>query len=275
MNEEITVIYCVCKDLLDAAGHQDDPQCRVTDAEVCMLAIVAARLFGGNFEKARIFLHEHGYMSSTISKSRMNRRLHRLAPILREIFEMLAQVWKAENKENVYLIDSFPVSVCQNIRISRCNIYNEEEFRGYNASKRVYFYGLKVHLITTVDGKPIEVLLTPGNVSDTKALNLFNFGLPNGSIIYGDKAYTWYEIEDLLAACDGIKLQPIRKINHKRQFDACTEFLQKVCRKTIEITNSMITKMFPKCIHAVTAAGFELKVFLFVMAHSFQFAVQY
>jgi hypothetical protein len=240
-----------------------------------MLAIVAARLFGGNFEKARIFLHEHGYMSNTISKSRMNRRIHRLTNILMEILEMLSQVWKSENKDNIYLIDSFPVSVCQNIRISRCHIYNEEKFRGYNSSKRVYFYGLKVHLITTVDGKIIEILLTPGSTSDIKALELFNFGLPNGSIIYGDKAYTWYEIEDLLAECDGINLQPIRKSNHKRKNNACTEFLQKTYRKMIETTNSMITKMFPKTIHAVTDAGFELKVFLFVLAHSFQFAAQY
>jgi len=101
---------------------------------------------------------------------------------------------------------------------------------------------------------------------------LFDFGLPNGSIIYGDKIYTNYEIEDLLKECDGITLQPIRKKNHKRQFDACTEFLQKTYRKSIETVNSMITKMFPKTIHAVTAAGFELKVFLFVLAHSFQFA---
>jgi hypothetical protein len=173
---------------------------------------------------------------------------------------MLAEVWKRANTSGIYLIDSFPVSVCHNIRISRCNIYTEEEFRGYNASKRVYFYGLKVHLITTVDGQPVEVLLTPGNVSDTKTLKLFHFNLTNGSTIYGDKAYTDYEIEDLLRERDGITLQPIRKINHKRQFDACTEFLQKTYRKGIETVNSMITGMFPKTIHAVTAAGFDESV---------------
>ena len=272
MIEAITVTYCVCDDLLKAAGHRDDPQCRVTAAEVCTIAITAAREFGGNFEKARVFLSEHGYIPEMISKSRLNRRIHKLSSILLEIHKMLAEVWKNTNTSGVYLIDSFPVPVCQNIRISRCNIYTEEEFRGYNASKRLYFYGLKVHLITTVDGQPVEVLLTPGNVSDTNMLKLFPFNLPEGSIVYGDKAFTNYEIEDLLRECDGITLQPIRKKNHKRQFDACTEFLQKTYRKAIEIANSMITGMFPKTIHAVTAAGFELKVFLFVLAHSFQFA---
>jgi len=156
---------------LKAAGHRDDPQCKVTDAEVCTISIIAAKFFGGNFEKARIFLYEHGYIPNMVSKSRLNRRIHKLSNILLEIHQMLAEVWKKLNTSGVYLIDSFPVSVCQNIRISRCNIYKEEAFRGYNASKRVYFYGLKVHLITTVDGQPIEILLTPGNVNDVSTLN--------------------------------------------------------------------------------------------------------
>ena len=274
MDEEIIVTYCVCDDLLKAAGHQEDPQCRVSDAEVCTIAIVAAREFGGDFEKARRFLKEYKYIPEMISKSRLNRRIHRLSSILLEIFEMLSQVWKNGNDSGIYLIDSFPVHVCQNIRISRCHIYTDEEFRGYNASKHVYFYGLKVHLITTVDGRPVEVLLTPGNVNDTKTLELFHWALPEGSTVYGDKAYTNYEVEDLMAECDNIKLQPIRKKNHKRQFDGCTEFLQKMYRKGIETANSMITRMFPRSIHAVTAAGFELKVFLFVLTHSFQFITQ-
>ena len=103
---------------------------------------------------------------------------------------------------------------------------------------------------------------------------MFNFGLPEGSTLYGDKAYTNYEIEDLLAECDKIELQPIRKKNHKRQFDGCIEFLQKTYRKGIETANSMITRMLPRSIHVVTAAGFEIKVFLFVLAHNFSFATQ-
>ena len=274
MEESIVVIYCVCYELLKAAGYRDDPQCKVTDAEICTIAIVAVIEFGGNFEKSRRFLKEHNYIPNMISKSRFNRRIHRLSHALLEIFEMLAQVWKSTNTSGIYLIDSFPVSVCQNIRISRCHIYTDEEFRGYNASKKIYFYGLKVHLITTIDGQPVEVLLTPGNVNDNKTLHLFNFDLPEGSTIYGDKAYTNYEVEDLLLECDKIELQPIRKKNHKRQFDVCTEFLQKMYRKGIETANSLITKMLPKSIHAVTAAGFELKTFLFTLAHSFRFATQ-
>ena len=126
METEITVTYCICDDLLKAAGHREDPQCRVSDAEVCPIAIVAAREFSGNFEKARRFLKEHKYIPEMMSRSRLNRRIHRLSSVLLEIAEMLSQVWKGENNSGIYLIDSFPVSVCRNIRILRCRIYTDE-----------------------------------------------------------------------------------------------------------------------------------------------------
>ncbi len=36
----------------------------------------------------------------------------------------------------------------------------------------------------------------------------------------------------------------------------------------IETTNHLVTRRFPKPIHAVTAIGFELKVLLFLLAQS-------
>jgi len=37
----------------------------------------------------------------------------------------------------------------------------------------------------------VEFFLTPGHFSDISALDLFDFDLPPGSTIYGDKAYNW------------------------------------------------------------------------------------
>ena len=50
-----------------------------------------------------------------------------------------------------------------------------------------------------LSGAPVEFFLTPGHFSDVLALDLFEFDLPPGSTIYGDKAYNWYLLEDLLA----------------------------------------------------------------------------
>lgn len=42
-------------------------------------------------------------------------------------------------------------------------------------------------------------------------------------------------------------------------------------RKQVETSGSLIAQLLPKTIHAVTAAGFELKVVLFVLALSTSF----
>ncbi|MBK8534425.1 MAG: hypothetical protein IPL59_04445 [Candidatus Competibacteraceae bacterium] len=42
-------------------------------------------------------------------------------------------------------------------------------------------------------------------------------------------------------------------------------------RKAVETTGSLIERLLPKHIHTVTAAGFELKVGLFVLACSLNF----
>ena len=66
-----------------------------------------------------------------------------------------------------YAVDSLPVPVCVNIRIRRCRLYPLKEpgayaFRGYVPSKRRYFYGLRVHLMVTGAGEPVEFALAAG-----------------------------------------------------------------------------------------------------------------
>src|SRR5215204_5637987 len=48
----------------------------------------------------------------------------------------------------------------------RCKLYRGAEYRGYQASKRRYFCGLKIHLVVTKEGLPVEFLLSPGAWND-------------------------------------------------------------------------------------------------------------
>jgi len=79
-------------------------------------------------------------MSTMLSKSRFHRRLREVPESLwLALFYLLATVVKQTNEEQECIIDSFPVPVCDNIRIRRCKIYQSEEYRGRIASKCRYF----------------------------------------------------------------------------------------------------------------------------------------
>ena len=270
MDEQIVLLFVLIDDFLKAYGHHEDAQRQMNDAEVLTTALVAMLYFGGRFERARRFMRDQRYVLRMLSKSRFNRRLHQLQPWIQALFAFLAELWKATNQENLYIVDSFPIPVCDNIRIARAKIYQDEAFRGYIASKKRYFYGLKIHLMITGQGEPVEFFLTPGSTPDVKGLSMFDFDLPEGAIILGDKAYNDYLIEDLLAEWQ-YHLLPFRKKNSKRAVPPWTRYWQSLHRKVIETTGSLLEQLLPKHIHAVTAAGFELKVALFVLALSFTF----
>jgi hypothetical protein len=290
MDDTIITIYCLCDDFLKVMSHhRDDPQTRLSTAEVMSIPLVAATFFGGEIERTRRFLYEYGYMPNMISKSHLNRRLHRIEPTLwRALFELLAQAFKKRNDpDRTYAVDSLPIPVCDNVRIRRCRIYPSEEgpdeeeearpplppkrksLRGYIASKRRYFYGLRVHLVVTGAGEPVEFALAAGSEADVTIFKELELDLPEGSIICADKAYTDHDYEDLLEEV-GLNLKAQRKKNSKRPMPAWEEFLGKPIRQYIETVFSRLTSFFPKKIHAVTPRGFELKIVCFLLAFSIQ-----
>jgi hypothetical protein len=253
--------------MLKALHHPQDPQCQMTDAEVMTTAIVAMLYFKGNFCLSSRFMDEYGYMPKMLSKSRFNRRLHRVADLFLTLFLRLGDTWKQLSARSIYIMDSYPIAVCDNYRIPRARIYQGEEWRGYIASKKRYFYGVRIHILVTEQGDPIEFFLAPGAFSDTSALRLYQFDVPAQTWLIGDKAYTDYTMEDLMAEA-GVFLVPLRKKNSLRPVPAYLTYLQASIRKIVETTGSMLERLLPKSIHAVTAQGFELKVALFVLACS-------
>jgi len=270
MINKAIALYTIIDDLLKAIGHEQDPRAKMSDAEVITTMLIAAIEFAGNFRKAMDFMKESGLIPNMLSKSRFCRRAHALEELVNDLFLQIGMLLKEANIHMQYIIDSFPVPICDNIRISRCRIVTGEEFRGYIPSKKRYFYGVKIHMITTADGIPVEFVFLPGARHDINALYLLPLQLPAGSELYGDKAYNDYEIEDALWMVDQIKLSPMRRKNSTRwQSNPWIRLYEKMTRKRIETTFSEIAGWFPKKIHAVTFDGFLLKLACFIFAFAF------
>ena len=267
MDIEIIIIYCLVDDYFKGIGHQEHPQVQLNDAAILTTAIVAAMCHGGNFALAQHRLRAPRYFGCVLSRSRFSRRLNRLKHHLLTLIALLGSFWQGENRDQIYIVDTFPIPVCDNYRIRRCRLYQEEKFRGYQASKRRYFYGLKLHLLVTSAGQPVEFFLTPGAFSDTGEMPWFDFDVPDGAIILGDKAYNVYWLEDVLSDVD-IHVWPMRKKNSKRPLAPWQRGLISLCRKQVETTGSLLERLLPKHIHATSASSFELKVVLFVLAVS-------
>jgi len=262
--DKIISIFCLIDDLLKGIDHPEDVRRQVSDSEIILTAIVSSTSFYGNHSSAIKFMKQYGFIPNMLDKSRFNRRLHKVGCLLYELFEMVSSHFKDFCCEMQYIIDSFPVAVCNNMRIANSKIVTDKKWRGYTASMRNYFYGVKVQLLTTKNGIPIAFHFTPGRTADAKALGKMIDKLPAEASIYGDSAYTDYGIEDMALERKCVLLKIQRKSNAKR-IDTLDQKNEKLkMRKRVETTISDIKKMFPRTIHAVTLDGFLIKLTLFV-----------
>jgi IS5 family transposase len=232
------------------------------------VVLLAGGYFAGNIEKSLCFVRCTGLMPHILGKSRFNRRLHKIGEFLSELFFYTGQAIKDMNLKTTYSIDSFPVSVCQNIRIANSRIVRGKEYRGRCVSKRCWFYGFKVHMIVTSGGIPVEFTFTPGSKHDMDGLRQLPVNLPEGSEVLADAAYTDYLMEEMLSD-NGIRLLANRKSDSRRPHNPCTEYLISIGRKQVETAFSDIAKYLPKKIHAVTKSGFLIKLIMFIWAYTF------
>ena len=267
LQDKVIGIYCLIDDILKGIGHYEHKERQVSDSEIMTTAIVSALYFKGNHSHAIGYMRSHRMAPAMIMKSGFCKRLHKISSLLLWLFLDIGRMFKYVSAELEYIIDSFPLRVCHNIRISRSKLLQGNQWRGFNSSKREYFYGVKVHLITTKQGVPVELCFVPGSEHDVEALRKMYLDLPAESSLYGDSAFTQYELEELYKETELIQLMISRKSNSKKPDEPYQAFLKTSMRKRIETTISEIIEMTPHSIHAVTFKGFLLKILLFVIAY--------
>lgn len=268
--DKIIAIFCLVDDLLKGIDHKEDKRRKISDSEVITTAIVAALYFGGHLDNGRHMMKMTGMIPFMLDKSRFCRRLHQLEYLIFSLFFQVGHHLKTIAGASDYVIDSFPVAVCDNIRIKRSKLLQGEQWRGKQSSMRRYFYGVKVQvLVSAQTGIPVEFCFVPGSESDVQALKKLPMTVPPESNIYGDSAYTDYGIEDDMKDAEFIKLMIQRKSNSKRKDEPWIRFLKEQMRKGIETTFSLVKGLFLRKIHAVTFKGFLLKILMFIVAYTF------
>jgi len=267
MLDQIVVIYCICDEVSKSLNIKDDSQCKMSSAEIMTFAILSANLYGGDYRKTRLVASAHGYFPKILSHAQLVRRIHQIPQHVWYVLFLALQVVLRNKNSQLFIVDSFPVKAYETHKSFRARIFQGKRFHGYTASKKQYFFGIKVHMIVDSNGVPIEFSFTPGSASDIKSLEEFSFNLPENSLLFGDAAYTSYDVEDLLKEVDNIALLPKRRKNLKRQHSQEVHFLLSHYRNSIETVFSSIVSRMPRYIRARTEKGFCLKVFFFILAY--------
>ena len=157
---------------------------------------------------------------------------HSVQDLMHQIFLSIGDVLKEINTNMEYVMDSFPVNLCHNIRIAGNHLLPyDKEYHGKCVSKREYFYGFKIQVIATIQGCPVEFAIVPESWSDCRGMKALPMNLPDGSRNISDSGYTDYVVEDLMMECENIWMDVVRKSNSKRKEPAYRTFYKNVMEK--------------------------------------------
>ena len=67
-----------------------------------------------------------GIIPGMLDKSRFNLRLHAVSELIYSLFMQIGNYFRYISCEMSYVLDSFPVAVCDNIRIANCKILERQ-----------------------------------------------------------------------------------------------------------------------------------------------------
>jgi len=263
MEHKIITIFYIIDEYLKIIGKKDDVRSKISNSEIMLIGYLAVSSFTGNYYKA----YEFSQMIKLVKKieySRFIRRIRDLEKVMEKIFLVIGEIFKKAEKSKIYSIDSFPVQLCDITREKRCRLWNNEQFKGYNASKKRFVYGFKVHMIVNTNKEPIFFYISDASTHDVTASYKFAFNLPQNSILIGDKGYVSSNLTTFLKKFN-INLSPIFRKNMKNDNEY---FTKRKIRKKVETTFSIVTSKFGKYIRATSISGFLTKLKLFLLSYS-------
>ncbi len=260
----IVTSYVVIDDVLKGIGHVDDSRATISSAEIVTVAVVAAKYFQNHHERALCLLQQTGYLPK-LSVSRFNRRLHALQEVLLLIVHVLSELLATGQ---VFVIDTLPVPVCKRVRAERCRKVQGDQYRGYCASKREWYFGWQLHLVCDAAGVPVTFELLPAKWDELTLVQDLLCPLPEGSVVVADKGYI-SDLDQQLSYINGrVRLVPKQRRNMRGNSveDAA---LIRAHRSRIETVNGQLEKMGLQRLHARTNPGLALKVMASLLALTF------
>jgi hypothetical protein len=186
--------YDTCPDLrAQRMSNNHRPRC--TDEE-----LMTVYLFGhlqGHFTQRRIYDYVAGHWREWFpalpSYQACNRRLNRLGAGFALILQdALGQAALELGGGPDRLLDSLPVMLARGARGDAAKVARGLAAKGYCASKKLYYHGVKLHLVARKRYRrlpvPESLVVTSAAVHDLTAVQQ-RLSAPEGGALFGDKAY--------------------------------------------------------------------------------------
>ena len=230
MNPDLDTLVCALyvriDDLLAANPHwaPERPAVgitpRLSDAELVTLAVLQALL---GFDSEARFIrwaqtHLGPWFLYVPQRSGYNKRLRRSGEMMRHVIAALARECPSWH-DDVWLVDSTPVQCGRSRETQQRSDLAGWAAYGYCASHSRWFWGLRLHLITTPSGLPVAYALAGAGADERDVcLDMIERAqiARRGQILIADKGYRSASFEADLNAAGIALIRPAAKTEPPR-----------------------------------------------------------
>jgi len=193
IKEQLILVYCLADDGLKNEKNggnwrksNHNPKC--TDAEI--IAVAMMQSYFGCATLKRTFLlvkaNDPQAFPNLPSYKQWLARWHRLSFQMGAILESVPLA--ITDLDEIYLIDSFPIPMCQEIRHGRVNLLRDAGAYFGKGSKG-WFFGFKLHVLSTRTGQIVGAVLLPTSYDDRAGARMLASLMAEGSLAIADLGY--------------------------------------------------------------------------------------
>lgn len=189
-------LWCYCQKFSPNSSPNNE---KITDTELLTIYFYCRR-YENRHKKSEIYDYALRYMKSWFphlpNYANFNTRINALHTAILALVPMMLQHIDNQSivknvSQEIVLVDAFPIMLCSGKRTAK--VARELSDKTYCATKNVYYYGVKMHMVAKKVQKTIPLMdfvsITPASVNDMIA---FKPILPQltGKAIFADKAYS-------------------------------------------------------------------------------------
>ena len=217
----ITLYLYVCKHYKQTLWTYSQRMSNYTDLSFTDEEVITLYLFGV-IDKRTDIKQIHTYADRNLRDWFPNlpgytafvQRLNRVADVFVPLLTLIQEEQESKNANQFWLMDSFPVALAkQGHRFKAC-VAKEIADSGYCATKNLYFYGVRVHVVARENPGTLPVPeyigVTGASHHDGKVFDQIRPILHN-NYLYADKAYLRPDADKVMQDQNLVVVTPVKK----------------------------------------------------------------
>ncbi|BBM20412.1 IS982 family transposase [Lactiplantibacillus pentosus] len=240
---------------------------KLSDIRLLALIFLQAALDISSQRSFWTYIQTFGNLSHGLSRQHFNSRASELLPVVNAIRRGITRNYA--HYSSIGIIDSFPIPLCVKVRNFRAKIFGGIADIGYNATKKMPFYGFKTHMLVSADGVVLNYEVTPASVSDVTAAPEL-LAQCSEPVVLADVGYVGKPLQRV-AARDGIRFWTPYRSNMKGAKQHNDRKL-KAIRRTIESRFAVLTQQYGVENNlGRSLAGFQLRLEAAILVYNLGF----